>query len=79
MSPQMSNIREKEKHLPHKGLGGLLELPTPRPTTPRVLAKLERAKRRPRKAMGGVEKKGGKGTSESRDKGVKCPIYRKKI
>lgn len=38
---------KKVRPLPNKGLGeGLLELFTPRPTTPRVLASLERAGRR---------------------------------
>lgn len=58
MSLQMSNMRS------YKGLGGgLLELPIPIPTSPMAFANLESPKRRPRKAVGGVEKKGGWGKS----------------
>lgn len=39
--------------------------------TPKALVGLERARRRPRKAIEGVEKKGGRGRLDRRAKGVK--------
>lgn len=50
--------------------GGLLGIPTPRPTTPRALASLKRDRRRPRKVMEGVDKRGRRGRSERKSQRI---------